>query len=229
MATAPGGGARHLRRDAEANRCRIMEAASALMAERGLSVPLEDIAAAAEVGIGTLYRRFPTREALIEAIFEQRFESFAAELEASLELEDGWETLVYFLRATTAKRIADRGLSELLDHDTVTGQVRQVRERLAPVLERIVERARACGRVRPDLEVGDLVMLQHMLVSVGMVSAPLGPEFWERYLDLVLDGLVVARKGTARLRSPAPSVEQLEALFSQGILACAKRAPGSAG
>ena len=80
MSDIPGP-SRPLRADAEANRQRILGAATAVFSERGLAVPMEEIAAAAGVGVGTLYRRFPDRHHLIEALFEERLAAIVALVE----------------------------------------------------------------------------------------------------------------------------------------------------
>src|SRR5687767_9677648 len=97
--TAPRADARPLRADAERNRQRIVAAAAALFAERGVDVSMDDIAAAAGVGIGTIYRRFPDREALIEALFEDKIARMAAMARGALEIEDPWEAFETFFRS----------------------------------------------------------------------------------------------------------------------------------
>ena len=82
---------RPLRKDAERNRQRILEAAGELFAERGLGVTLDDVAHHAGVGVGTVYRRFPDKEVLIDALFEQRIEAIATIASEALEIEDPWD------------------------------------------------------------------------------------------------------------------------------------------
>lgn len=207
-----GTGTRRLRRDAETNRQRVLGAAGRLMAERGLAVPLDDIAAEAGVGIGTLYRRFPTRNDLIEALFEDRMAAYVADAEESLRLADGWDGLVTYLERTLARLIADRALSQILEHDPTSGRAWAVRERLGPLAERLVERAKASGRLRPDFTVGDLIVVQRMLVEVGVSTDQVQPGVWHRYLDMTLDGLAAARGGPSPLDAPALSLDQVERL-----------------
>ena len=88
---------RPLRADAERNRQRIVDAAKTLFAERGVEVSVEDIAAAAGVGIGTFYRRFPDRESLIEAVFAAKLERAAENAREALEIEDPWEAFRTFV------------------------------------------------------------------------------------------------------------------------------------
>src|ERR671937_2958692 len=101
---------RPLRRDAERNRRRILEAAAEAFAERGLGITMDDIADHAGVGVGTVYRRFPDRELLIDALFEDVLVGMVALAEEALEIEDPWEGFVYFLEHALEKQTANRGL-----------------------------------------------------------------------------------------------------------------------
>src|SRR4051812_26549365 len=105
---------RPLRKDAERNRLRILDAARDLFARRGLEVTLDDVAHHAGVGVGTVYRRFPDKELLIEALFEDRLGAIAGLAAQALEVEDAWEGLTGFLEATMGLQAADRGLKEIV-------------------------------------------------------------------------------------------------------------------
>jgi len=211
------GADRPLRRDAEANRRQILEAAGRLMAERGLATPLEDIAAAAGVGIATLYRRFPTRADLIEALFADRLATYVADLRTAVAMPDGWAALAWFLEQATARQIADRALSELIDHDPGPGIVHQLRDQVLPLAAQLVERAKATGRLRPDVTVGDLALLQKMLAVAGAATAPVQPTVWRRLLMVVLDGLVTDRPAPSTLTEPPLTVDDLDALHRQQV------------
>ncbi|HET9071258.1 MAG TPA: helix-turn-helix domain-containing protein [Acidimicrobiales bacterium] len=207
--------ARPLRRDAEANRQHILDAAGRLMAERGLATPLEDIAAAAGVGIGTLYRRFPTRADLVEALFQDRLAAYVADLETAVGTDDGWEGLVWFLSRAAARQIADRALSELIEQDLGPDTIRHLRDRVLPLADTLVEHARASGRLRADFTVGDLALVQHMLAGVGAVTSPVSPTAWRRYLTLLLDGMLARREAPTPAEEPAPTVAQLKHVHDQ--------------
>jgi AcrR family transcriptional regulator len=96
-ATQPSEADRPLRRDAERNRLRILETAQQVFADRGLDVSLDEIAQHADVGVGTVYRRFPTKEALVDAVFEHRLEQLVAIGREALADTDAWRGLVAFL------------------------------------------------------------------------------------------------------------------------------------
>src|SRR3954451_11483124 len=102
-----------LRRDAERNRQRILAAAADAFAEGGLAVTMDEIARCAGVGVGTVYRRFPDKELLIEALFEQRLEELVALAEDALAHDDPWDGLVAFLERLLAVQAGDRGLKEV--------------------------------------------------------------------------------------------------------------------
>src|SRR3954453_6124478 len=104
-----------MRRDAEANRERLLAAAGELFAERGLAVTLNDIAHHAGVGVGTAYRRFANKEEVIDALFEQRLQEVAAVAQESLQDPDPWNGLVSFLERSLDMQIGDRGLNEIIN------------------------------------------------------------------------------------------------------------------
>jgi len=210
MARAPE--SHTLRRDARANRQRILEAAGRLMAEHGLATPLEDIATSAGVGIGTLYRRFPTRTDLVEALFEDRLAAYIADLETAVGMTDGWEALVWYLDRATARQVADRALAELIEHNPGPGIIQQLRERVLPLAEALVEHARASGRLRPDFTVSDLALIQHMLAELGTATSLVNGTTWQRYLVIILDGLVDSRVHPTPTKQPALTIDQLKAL-----------------
>ena len=177
---------RPLRRDAERNRRRILEAAAQAFAERGLAITMDDIAEYAEVGVGTVYRRFPNKQALIEALFEERMAELVALAERALEQADPWEALVEFMESAQALQVENRGLKELM-LDTPQGceRVAGVRGRLVPLTEQLVARAHASGQLRPDVERSDLKLIQTTLGA----AADLEPDGWRRMLAIVVDGL----------------------------------------
>jgi AcrR family transcriptional regulator len=205
METIAGGpAARPLRRDAERNRRRILDAAGALFAERGLGVSLDDIAARAEVGVGTVYRRFPDKDVLIDALFDEQLDTVVGIAEEALAIEDPWDGLEHFLRTALERQARNRGLKELLlgarTGDEV-GCAAAGRVRIEPLVIRLVERARAAGAIRDDVATTDLPLIQLMVGAVVDYTRDVDPDVWRRLLALVLDGL----RAAPEVRTPFPA------------------------
>src|ERR1700694_5539553 len=140
-----------LRRDAERNRQRILDTAGLLFAERGLGVSLDEIARHAGVGVGTVSRRFPDKEQLIDALFEVRLGEIIAAATDSLEVTDPWEALMTFIERSMELQVKDRGLKELLlGTSTAHARIEQGRQQIRPLVETILSRAQDAGVVRDD-------------------------------------------------------------------------------
>jgi AcrR family transcriptional regulator len=206
---------RPLRRDASRNRERVLQAARELFAERGLEVTMDEIARHAGVGVGTAYRRFGHRDALIEALFEDRMLDYVALAEEALADPDAWRGLATFLERSTAMQAADRGLKDLLmRHGAALDRIVRARRRVLPLLERIIRRAHDAGALRSDAGALDVPMLSLMLGQVVEFSEEQSPELWRRYLALLLDGLRSEHSEPAPLPVPPLTADQLDAAGS---------------
>jgi len=200
---SPGGDAasRPLRADAARNRTRILHAARAAFAEAGLDVGVEEIARRAGVGKGTLYRRFPTKEALVLAIFEDRLDELDALAERAEGEPDTWEAFRRFLADAARMQASDQGFLDVVAQRTGTVLTPDHRRRMLGILARPLQRAQAAGCVRPDLVASDVTLLLRMIGATTR-TAPDGGSMeahWPRYLALLLDGL---RPGAA---NPLPA------------------------
>jgi Bacterial regulatory proteins, tetR family. len=196
-----------LRVDAERNRGRIVEAAQAAFAERGLDVPLEDVAGRAGVGIATLYRRFPTREDLIAACFERRVAEYAMAAEEALEAPEAWPGFAAYVERICAMQAADRGLKDVLTRTFPDAQALEAhRTRGYELSVQMIERAKAAGALRPDFVPEDLVLL--LMANAGVVqgAGEAAPDAWRRFVALMLDGF--RAEGASPLPSP-PKPRQL--------------------
>jgi AcrR family transcriptional regulator len=200
-----------LRRDAARNRERILEAAADAVAAGGLSVTMDEIARRAGVGVGTVYRRFPEKELLIDALFEQRVDELVDLAEDALAHEDAWAGLVQFFETFLAVQAADRGLKEVV-LSTAHGQdrVRRARARIGPAVVALVERAQAQGDLRPDVFGPDIALVQFMIAAIVDYTQDVEPDVWRRLLAIVLDGLRTRRDGPSPLPAPALRDEQLD-------------------
>jgi AcrR family transcriptional regulator len=202
---------RPLRRDAERNRQRILEAARDAFADEGLSVTLDEIARRAGVGVGTIYRRFPDKEVLIEALFEDQIKAFVAMGEECMGFDDAWAGLLAFLERATEQHACDRGFKEVaLSGVHGLDRCDRARQLMLPLVVALVERAQAQGSLRADLEPTDLPLLQLMLGSLSECTRDVDPEIWRRYLGIVTDGLRARRAEPSPLQRPALTPDQTQ-------------------
>ena len=181
-----------LRADAERNRQRLLTAAKELFAQRGVDVTLDEIARHAGVGTGTAYRRFPNKDALIEALMADRIAEIGAIAEECLLDPDPWRAFAGFFERGLALMAADRGLKEVIfSPGRGRERVAHARRAIAPVVARLVKRAVDAGVGRADIATSDVPIINFMLTTVVELSRDVEPELYKRYLAIVLDGLRV--------------------------------------
>ncbi|AQZ62179.1 Transcriptional regulator, TetR family [[Actinomadura] parvosata subsp. kistnae] len=172
------------RTDAERNRDRVLEAARLLFAESGHDVPMSEVARAAGVGIGTLYRKFPTREALIEAIAERRAGDLAA-AGHTFAGEEG-QGLAGFLFHVGEVLAGDRGMSEVIEKAMGSAEPQgETRDALLAVIAELLDQARAQGVAGQDVTAEDVNMIICGLAAVIRNAAG----DWRRYVAVALEGL----------------------------------------
>jgi AcrR family transcriptional regulator len=208
---------RPLRKDAERNRQRILAAAGELFAEVGLAATLDAVAERAGVGVGTVYRRFPDKEALINALFEERIDRVVAIAEECSTMDDPWGALSCFFERAITLHGEDRALKEIV-FSTAHGhhRVSSARDRIAPLVGAIDERAHAAGALRADFAVTDTPIIQLAITAVIEYAGDVEPDLWKRYLAVMLDGL---RAGAARTPMAPAALEQdqLDVVMSRGF------------
>jgi len=178
------------RRHARRNHELLVVAAREVFAERGVEASLEEIARRAGVGIGTLYRHFATREALVEAIFEDRITELIAIARAAAAEPDGWQALVRFLEQMLELQASDRVLKDvLMRYPPGAGRLASAREEMRQLFEQVLERARKQGRLRDDFTISDLALLFWSFTPLIDATAEVAPNAWRRHLHWLLDGL----------------------------------------
>jgi AcrR family transcriptional regulator len=177
-----------LRRDAELNRRRIIAAAHEVFRERGMAATLNDVAAHAGVGVGTVYRRFANKEELVDAVFDDMIDTVAALAEEAAADPDAWHGLTTSLEKVCEVQAFDKGLREVM-LGTGRGPQRQaqVRERIKPAVDLQLARAKEQGMLRADIVRADILVIQLMVAAVTDHTGQ--PDLWRRYLRLLLDGL----------------------------------------
>ena len=173
------------RADARANHAKLVAAARALFSEKGTSAPLEEVAERAGVGIGTLYRHFSTRHALLEAVYVDEVEAMAC---AAADLADlpPWDALSQWLHQYVGFAATKRALNEaLMEADRDSEVLVTCRTAIAGAGTALVERAQRAGVVRKDTDFMDIV---RMVGGIALVPTE-DPEQKTRLLELALDGL----------------------------------------
>lgn len=178
-----------MRADAMRNRQRLMAAAGDLFAERGLDVPLEEIARQAGVSIGTLYNHFPNRGALLDAVLPDWVAELDRLAEAALADPSPWHGFAGFLDALILIQARNRSVNEAIAR-TPVGPVDVVAEcgRTGGVIESVVRHARDSGVLRPDFGSGDVATVVGAMSKVIAMSNG-DDAVWRRHLGFVLDGL----------------------------------------
>src|SRR5437763_5098580 len=180
---------RPLRKDAARNRERILAAAADAFGELGIDVGVDEIASRSGVGMGTLYRHFPTKDALIDAIVEERFAQVTALACEALEAADPWEGFTRFLTQVVELQALDRGFKDLLAarlREETT--LESARANLDRSLSRLVARAQEAGVLREDVSLSDVSVLLWATGRVVECSESVASGQWRRFLALVLDG-----------------------------------------
>ncbi|MEU8384264.1 helix-turn-helix domain-containing protein [Streptosporangium sp. NPDC048865] len=201
---------RGLRKDAKINQERIVAAARIAFREGGLDVPLEEIARRAEVNIATLYRRFPDRDALIEAILADRMAEFVEAAEAAELADDPWEGFAGLVEHVCGMQAADQGVTEGLTSCFHGAALEAPRARALAAVDRVIERACRSGTLRADFTGQDLMLI--MMANAGVLGSTRGaaPEAWRRLIGLILDACRAGRADwTAPPIPPPPSVEDM--------------------
>jgi AcrR family transcriptional regulator len=195
--------------DARRNRIRLVAAARALLARDGVDVSTREIAREAGVGVGTLYRHFPTRDDLVDAVLEDAFEELVAAGERALAEPDAWQAFTRFVEEMLALNARNRGLKDVVETGR-RGRTRaaSMRRRIRPVVAELVDRAQAEGALRADFTPQDLSLLVWGSDRVNALAADVAPELWRRHLGFVLDGLRAA--AATPLPHPALTESQLE-------------------
>lgn len=202
---------RPLRRDAERNRERILQAAREVFAERGLDVTLHDIARHAGLGVGTVYRRFANRDELIDALFVENFDHLAHYARECLELDDPWQAFVAYVEETIAMMANDRGLWTVMTTAASKGRNFLIaRDRLGQLTTELIVRAQAAGELRADFRHDDLPILHVMVGSGADFLADAAPNAWRRYFAIMVDGLRSQRSVPTPLPADVPNSADLE-------------------
>ena len=203
--------AKPLRADAQRNRDRLVAAGREVFAERGFEASLDEVAHRAGVGVGTAYRRFPNKEALIDEIFEERIREIAAVREQALALEDPGAGLQSFIADLLRFQASDRGLKQAFhERDASHERMTEAKAVLQPMITELIERSQAAGKLRPDITPTDVMVGVMMLGTVIDATREIRPDAWRRYMALALDGLAVGAGESADLPGEPLTPEEFD-------------------
>jgi AcrR family transcriptional regulator len=198
MKTSPS-----LRADAEQNRERIMAAARQVFAEQGLDAPMREVARAAGVGVGTLYRRFPTRDDLITAVFMDKMSLYANAMDEALADPDPWHGFRRCVETICAMQAEDQGFTSVLTLSFPTDKAFEAeRARAYRGFNELIGKAKEQGTLRADFVAEDLVLL--VMANAGVVAATRieAPRAWRRLVAYMIQAFAAT---DAERLPPPPS------------------------
>ena len=179
-----------LRADAQRNLVRVLDAAREVFAEHGIDAAVTEIADRAGVGVGTIFRRFPTKDDLLVAVVEQRTQQLIDAVDVALEQPDAGAALRRFMETAAAMHISDRCWCEATNTDLFGREgIRDQLDLLVEKLDALLTRAQKAGQVRDDVRALDLPVLLMAVAKSGLMLEEAAPGAWKRYLSLVFDGL----------------------------------------
>lgn len=193
---------RAVRKDVARNRALLLKAADELLADSGLEISLNELARRAGVGVGTVYRHFADKEAVLAALFEQRLDSLAEILQEGIASDDPIEGLRHVLYTLGEMQAGDRALFQVMVTSKTPEQRAVVRKRLQPLGTELVQRANATGQLRRELSPTDIPMLLWVSMSINDLAAGVRTDVWRRYVELVLIGFGADEPLTVKALTP---------------------------
>ena len=178
-----------LRADAQRNLVRVLVAAREVFAEQGIDAPITEIADRAGVGVGTIFRRFPTKDDLLVAVVEQRTQQLIEAADLALESPDPGAALRGFMETATAMQISDvcwcEAGADLFEREGI----RELTDVLVGKIGELLTSAQTAGQIRSDVRALDIPVLLMAVAKSGLMLEDAVPGAWKRYLAVILDGL----------------------------------------
>ncbi|GAB3982704.1 TetR/AcrR family transcriptional regulator [Actinoallomurus acanthiterrae] len=204
----PDDTAQPLRSDAERNRGRIIAAARAVFGRDGLNASMASVAREAGVGIATIFRHFPAKEELVDAVFSDRMDAYADAVAVALDDPDPWHGFIGYLETACAMQAADYGFADVLTMTFPTAKALERRRNEAyEAMVELIDRAKATGRLREDFDPSDLVLLHMANAGVVNATGDAAPDAWRRVVALLIQSF------EAPARGPLPASPEHDALY----------------
>ncbi|MET7551132.1 helix-turn-helix domain-containing protein [Streptomyces sp. NPDC005479] len=201
--------AKPLRRDAQRNRDAIVAAARTAFSEQGLGASLEGVAREAGVAIGTLYRHFPTRLALVETLFNAKYTELLVAAEEAAAMDDAWEGFCRSMEKLCQLQACDRAFNDLISARLplhATG--REMHDRTKELCGQIMRNAQEQGVLRGDVTAQDIAFVIWSQAGIIRATRTVAPQAWRRYLHLMLDAF--RPEGAHELPEPPLTSEQVD-------------------
>lgn len=200
------------RSDARRNRREILRTAFEVFGEMGVDAQMTDIAKAAGLGIGTVYRNFESKEALVNALVMNRLTGAAQVAKKAADEPDAWKALVDLIYLITDRQIENRVLSQFLEGRIAgSSELQKQRDIVYGMLDKILDRAKKSGEARPDVNIADIRMIMTSVAHLASNYSPIAQRLVRRYIGVVIDGL--RAPGRIELPGPAVTIEQSEDAF----------------
>jgi AcrR family transcriptional regulator len=201
-----------LRADAERNRARILTAARDVFAEQGLHAPMSEVARRARVGAATMFRRFPTKDDLVTAVFAEKMKAYADAVEEALTDPDPWHGFCAYVERACAMQAADRGFTDVLTVTFPSAKTFEAdRDRAGNGFAELIARAKAAGRLRADFAHQDMILV--LMANAGVLNgtAQAAQDAWRRLVAYLLQSF--AAEAAAPLPDPATPAQMYRALL----------------
>lgn len=201
------------RADARANRRRLLTAATAAVAERGLDVSALDIAQAAGVGVGTLYRRFGTKEALLDDVVLALYDEVLDTADECRAKPDAWEALSSFVFALAEAHRDSRGLAEVTAacDRPASAEIQTRTQALQEAVREMTAAAHAAGDLRPDVTWQQVILSTRAALETDhCLGVDAGPDGWRAVIALLLEGMRTPDRRSAPARADHPTGENSE-------------------
>lgn len=181
---------RQLRRDAVRNQTLILAAAHDVFAEQGFEAPLDDVARRAGIGIATLYRRYPSRQELVEAVLADKAKVYLAAACQAMRADDPWTGFSGYIKRIFELQAGDQTVADLLTMDMPKcPNFADIRHQIDAAQQAVISRAIDAGALRSDFGLDDVILLLLAQRGVVQASATRDPDAWRRLLCFTLDAL----------------------------------------